>query len=199
MPEGIVLIVRNDPGEVELDLASGRLICPSCGAGALARWGFARFRVLRGGQGFRPRRGICAQEGCGTTHVLLPDVCLLHRVDAAEAIGSVLEAIVVAKEKLEDVAVGAGIPVETVRGWLKRLRKMAGAIAAHFTRWLVALMPGRQLPEPVAASVYAIEMVGAAARAASLRLGRRPPWSWASALSGGMLFSNTKSPWPAPD
>jgi hypothetical protein len=131
--------------------------------------------------------------------VLLPDVCLLHRVDAAKVIGSVLEAIVVDKKGLEDVAVGAGIPVETVRGWLKRLRKLAGAITAHFARWLVALMPGRQLPEPQAVSAHAIEMVGAAARAASLYLGRRPPWSWASALSGGRLFCNTKSPWPAPD
>ena len=194
-----MLIVRNDPGEVESDLASGRLLCPACGVGVLARWGFARFRSLRDGRGFRPRRGICGQEGCRTTHVLLPDVCLLDRVDAAEVIGSVLEAIVVAKEKLEDVAVGAGIPVETVRGWSKRLRKVAGAIAAHFSRWLLALMPGRRLPEPLAASAYAIELVGAAARAASLCLGRRPPWSWASALSGGRLFSNTKSPWPTPD
>jgi hypothetical protein len=131
--------------------------------------------------------------------VLLPDVCLLHGVDAVEVIGSVLDAIVVVGGKLEDVAVGACIPVETVRGWLKRWRKVAGAVTAHFVRWLVALMPGRQLPEPVAASAYAIEMIGAAARAASLRLGVRPPWSWASALSGGMLLSNTKSPWPAPD
>jgi hypothetical protein len=194
-----VLMVRNDPVGVELDLAGGRLSCPACGVGVLARWGFARFRVLRDGQRFRPRRGICRREGCGATHVLLPDVCLVHRVDAAEVIGSVLEAIVVANGKLEDVAVGVGIPVETVRGWLKRLRAMAGAITAHFSRWLLALLPGRQLSEPVTASAYAIEMVAAAARAASLYLDRRPPWSWASALSGGLLFSNTKSPWPAPD
>jgi hypothetical protein len=199
MPEGIVLIVRNDRVGVEADLANGLLICPSCGSGVLARWGFARWRVLRDGQRFRPRRGICNLAECGSTHVLLPDVCLLRRVDTAEVIGSVLESIVVVKEKLEDVAVAKGVPVETVRGWLKRLRKLAAAIGAHFARWLVALMPGRKLPEPVGASGYAIEMVGAAARAASLRLGVRPPWSWASALSGGMLFSNTKSPWPAPD
>jgi hypothetical protein len=198
MPEGIVLMVRNDPVGVELDLASGRLCCPACGVGVLARWGFARLRVLRDGQWFRPRRGIC-KEGCGATHVLLPDVCLVHRVDAAEVIGAVLEAILVARKQLEDVAVVAGIPVETVRGWLKRLGKMAGAITTHFARWLMALVPGRRLPEPVAAPAYAIEMVGAAARAASLHLDRRPPWSWASALSGGMLLCNTKSPWPVPD
>jgi hypothetical protein len=194
-----VLIVRNDPVGVEADLANGLLVCPSCGSGVLAGWGFARWRVFRDGRGFRPRRGICKLAECGSTHVLLPDVCLVRRVDTAEVIGSVLESIVVGKQKLEDVAVGEGIPVETVRGWLKRLRKLAAAIGAHFARWLVAFIPGRKLPEPVGASAYAIELVGAATRAASLRLGARPPWSWASALSGGMLLSNTKSPWPAPD
>src|ERR1700757_86497 len=87
MPEGIVLMVRNDPVEVEADLGSGQLTCPSCGVGVLARWGFARRRVLRDGQGFRPRRGICRGPGCGATHVLLPDVCLLRRRDSAEVIG----------------------------------------------------------------------------------------------------------------
>jgi hypothetical protein len=38
------------------------------------------------------------------------------------------------------------------------------------------------------------------ARVASLLLGRREPWSWASALTaGGLLSINTEPPWPVPE
>ena len=43
MPEGIVLIVENDPAGVERDLLSGGVLCPWCG-GVLAPWSFARRR-----------------------------------------------------------------------------------------------------------------------------------------------------------
>jgi hypothetical protein len=195
-----VLIVKNDRVGVEADLLAGRLRCPSCGLGVLAPWGFARRRVLRDGQTFRPRRSLCKGAHCAKTHVLLAEVCLIRRVDTAEVIGSVLQAVVVGGQKLEDVATLAAIPIETVRGWLRRLRHMAATINAHFARWLVALRPAGPLPKvEESTSRHALELIGAAARAASLALGARPPWSWASALSGGMLLCNTKSPWPAPD
>ncbi len=83
MPEGIVLIVENDPERVEADLAAASVSCPACG-GILARWGFARRRFLRGEAGpvvVRPRRGRC--RTCRSTHVLLADVALARRVDTA--------------------------------------------------------------------------------------------------------------------
>jgi hypothetical protein len=43
----------------------------------------------------------------------------------------------------------------------------------------------------------AVEAIGVAARAASLRLGPRRPWSWASVLTVGRLLSNTNTPWLA--
>jgi hypothetical protein len=198
MPGGTyVLIVSNDADAVELDLAAGRFTCPGCGVGALSRWGFARHRVLRDGQGFRPRRGACGD--CGSTHVFLPDVCLVRRRDSVEVIG----AVVSAGSLKDQVGVGdrLGVPPDTVRGWRRRFRRWAEAVRAHFTRWLLVLAPGRPLPELCgSAPVDALEAVGLAARAASLRLGViRPAWSWASALTAGALLSNTSSSWPTPD
>jgi hypothetical protein len=73
MPQGIVLMVRNDPVGVEADLVAGRLTCPDCGVGVLARWGFARRRVLRDGQEFslRAQRGRGA-DGQRRSHRLGP-------------------------------------------------------------------------------------------------------------------------------
>ena len=197
MPGGTnVLIVRNDPDAVEADLVRRRFSCPACGVGVLARWGFARDRVLRDGQRFRPRRAMCAT--CRSTHVLLADVCLLRRRDSAEVIGAAISA---AGEDYVRVADRLGIPPETVRGWRRRFRRWAVAIWAHFTRWLVVLSPGRPARQLAgSAAADALEAIGLAARAASLRLESiRPAWSWASALTAGALLSNTSSPWPTPD
>ncbi len=98
MPEGIVLIVENDPAKVEADLVAGQVTCPACG-GVLAPWSFGRRRSLRGEAGaveLRPRRGRCRK--CRRTHVLVPDVALARRVDVVAVIGlaDVVEAIAVA-------------------------------------------------------------------------------------------------------
>ena len=197
MPEGIVLIVENDPERVETDLAAGLVACPRCG-GRLACWSFARRRTLRGEAGplvVRPRRGRCRL--CRSTHVLLPDVALLRRVDAASVIG----------RALMDAAAGAGHrriagrlarPASTVRGWLRRLRSAAARIAAHFVAWAARLDPNLGPVAPAGnALADAAEAIGVAARAASLRLGPRSAFSWMSALSAGRLISNTNSPWLA--
>jgi hypothetical protein len=141
-----VLIVENDPERVETDLAAGLVACPRCG-GRLACWSFARRRTLRGEAGplvVRPRRGRC--RSCRSTHVLLPDVALLRRVDAASVIG----------RALMDAAAGAGHrriagrlarPASTVRGWLRRLRsgsalKPAGSWATR--RWWLNSVEGER-------------------------------------------------------
>ena len=193
-----MLIVENHQDAVEADLVAGRLLCAACQVGILAKWGFARRRVLRDGQELRPRRGRCA--GCATSHVLLPDVCLVRRRDSAAAIGTALKAVVVERQSVEDVAVLRGVPLETLRGWVRRLRRNAAAICAHFGRWLAALAPGRPPLEAAASPcIDAIGAIGAAVRAASIVIAVRPPWSWASRLSAGALLSNTNSPWPTPD
>lgn len=193
-----MLIVENDQDTVEADLTAGRLRCAECVVGVLVKWGFARRRFLREGQELRPRRGMCA--ACSTTHVLLADVCLARRRDSTAVIGAALGAVVADRQKVEDVSVLHGVPLETLRGWVRRLRRNAAAICAHFGRWLAVLAPGRPPLDPGASpSADAIEAIGAAARAASVAIAIRPPWSWASRLSAGGLLSNTNSPWPTPD
>lgn len=198
MPEGIVIIVENDPVKVETDLAAGAFYCPECGC-RLARWGHARRRWLRGETGsveVRPRRGRCVS--CLVTQVFLPDVALGRRVDAVAVIGRALLAAAAGAGQ-RTVAAQLDRPASTVRGWLRRFRLAARRVAAHFTLWAHRLDPNLAPIEPAGSAVAdAVEAVGVAGRAASLRLGPRPGWSWASALTAGRLLSNTNSPWPAP-
>jgi len=193
-----MLIVLNDPVKVEAALAAGVMRCPGCG-GVLARWSFARPRFLRGeagGVGLRPRRGRC--RSCGKTQVLLPDVALGRRVDTVAVIGRALTAAA-AGAGHRRVAVVVGRPASTVRGWLRRFRWAAARVAAHFSVWAHRFDPNLAVIGPAGSPVAdAVEAVGVAARAASLRLGPRPGWSWASVLTGGGMLFNTISPWPIP-
>jgi hypothetical protein len=191
-----VLIVRSDPGRVEADLTSGAVECP-CG-GVLGGWGFARWRVLRSEDGpvaLRPRRARCRL--CCSTHVLLPDGVLARRVDTVGVIGSALTHGA-AGGGHRKVAEAVGRPASTVRGWLRRFRAAAARVAAHFLGWASSLDPMLQPVLPTGSPLSdAVEAIGVAARAASLRRGPRPPWSWASVLTVGQLLSNTNTPWLA--
>jgi hypothetical protein len=195
-----VLIVENDAEVVERDLAAGRFACPTCLVGVLGRWGSARRRALRDGEVFRPRRAICRSCLPAVTHVLLPDTCLLRRRDRVEVIGAALTAAIGGNDPCEAVADRLGLPAETVRGWLRRFRRRAEAIRSHFAAWLAVLAPGGQAPQlRGSVALDALETIGAAARAASLALSQREPWSWVSRLSGGrLLVFNANTPWPMP-
>jgi hypothetical protein len=192
-----VLMVENDPERVEADLVAGRVACPACG-GVLGRWSFARRRQVRSeasAVAVRPRRGRC--RGCGRTQVLLPDVLFCRRVDTVAVIGRALSAAAEGGGHRR-VAVLVSRPPSRVRGWLRRFRLVAAWVAAYFTVWAYRLDPNLGPVAPAGSPMAgAVEAIGVAARAASLRLGARPAWSWASVLSGGMLISNTSSPWPA--
>ena len=194
-----MLIVSADPERVEMDLVAGAVACPAC-HGVVARWGHARRRCVRAEGGgvlvLRPRRARC--RDCGRTHVLLPDLVLLRRVDAAAVIGAALLAAAGGAGH-RPVARGLGRPADTVRGWLRRARRGAARILAHFSTWAHALDP-LLAPAVPASSVLAdaVDAIAVAARAASVRLGLRPVWSWASAMTAGTLLCNTNCPWPAP-
>ena len=87
-----MLAVRDDPGRVETELATGRLRCPSCG-GSLAPWGWARprrLRTLAGPWWLRPRRTRC--RICRATHVLVSTATLTRRSATIEVIGAALAA-----------------------------------------------------------------------------------------------------------
>jgi hypothetical protein len=145
-----------------------------------------------------PRRSRC--RGCRVTHVVLPDVCLGRRRDAAEVIGAALLAKA-AGAGHRPIAADLGLPASTVRGWLRRGERWAGAISAHFTGWAAALdrsAPAAMRPAG-GALADALEAIGTATRAAVVELGQpRSPWALASALTAGALLGNTSSPWLAP-
>lgn len=192
-----MLMVGNDAGAVECDLAGGGLSCPACDGGRLRRWGWARVRVLRRGGGserFRPRRSRCGS--CGVTHVLLPVRSLLRRRDAAEVIGAALVAKT-AGVGHRRIAADLGVPATTVRGWLRRFAARAGFLRGQFMA--VAHVLDRDLGrvEPRGSpEADAIEAVGVAASAAARRFGAGPVWWFASGASAGRLLSNTNSPFP---
>ena len=189
-----MLIVENNPAKVEADLVEGRAACPACG-GVLARWSFARRRFVRTESGpteLRPRRARC--RDCAKTQVLLPDVLLCRRVDTVAVVGRALTAAG-GGASCRRAAMLVGRPLTTVRGWLRRARAVAAQLAVHFTVWAHRLDANLGPIAPSGSALAdALAAIGAAARAASLRFAR-PAWSWASALSGGMLISNTSSPW----
>lgn len=193
-----MLIVRSEVDRVEADLRQGRVVCPACD-GVLRPWGHARARVLRGEEpssALRPRRGRCTS--CLVTQVLLPDSCLSRRRDRVEVIGAALMAKASGKGH-RMIAAEIGVPAPTVRGWLRRFASAAGHIRAHFTAWAYRL-DSFQVPIGPAGSALgdAVEAIGMAARAASLRFGPRPAWGWAAAMSGGWLLATRVHLWPAP-
>jgi Domain of unknown function (DUF6431) len=196
-----VLIVPDGRAVVEADLAVGRLWCPCCRVGVLGGWGCARLREVRTREGLRrlrPRRGRCREEGCRTTHVLLPDLCLARRRYVAEVIGEALLSL--GREGYRRAGERLGVSGETVRDWRRRFRARAGVIVAHFVGWVRALDGSLEPPAPQGSpAADALEAIGVCTRMASLVLARRAPWSWVSALTaGGLLAINTSTPWPVP-
>lgn len=193
-----MLSVENDPVRVDAALRSGLLACPHC-AGELRPWGSARARVLRlrrGGEPLRPRRSRC--RSCQKTSVLLPDTVLLRRVDEVAVIGAALLEHAAGSGQRK-IAAALLRPRETVRGWLQRFARRAEAIRAHFCAWALALDARLDEIEPRTTALgRALEAIGLATRAASILLGPRPPWRWVAAMTGGILLSNTSSPFPAP-
>ena len=200
--EDVVLIVSDDRAVVETDLAAGRLLCPRCRAGVLGGWGCSRLREVRtrlGVRRMRPRRGRCRERSCRATHVLLPEVCLARRRYVAEVIGETL--LSAGREGYRRAGERLGVPGETVRDWRRRFRSLAEVIIGHFLRWARALDGSFDpLVGQGALVADAMEAIGVCTRMASLRLGRRAPWSWVSALTaGGLLEVNTSTPWPVPE
>lgn len=200
--EVVVLIVSDDRAVVEADLAAGRLVCPRCRAGVLGGWGCSRLREVRTGLGvrrLRPRRGRCRERSCRATHVLLPGLCFARRRYVADVIGAAL--VSVDREGYRRAGERLGVPGETVRGWRQRFGARAELIGAHFLRWARALDAVFDPPAGQGSpAADAIEAIGGCTRVASLRFGRRSPWSWASALTvGGLLEINTCTPWPVPE
>jgi hypothetical protein len=153
-----VVTVRGSGSSVESRLSRGVLRCP-CG-GVLARWGFARLRLIAMPDGwvpFRPRRGRC--RGCGRTHVLLPAVLWSRRRYGALVIMTVLvleaEAAAAGRAAARPWAAGLGgrrmVPPSTAWSWRSRFASRAGVLRER----LAGLLPqvsGEEAARPAAPS-----------------------------------------------
>lgn len=202
-----MLTVGADRSRVESSLVEGGLACPGCD-GELAPWGYARRRVirtLRPGLRLvrRPRRARC--RWCGITHVLLPAGLLARRADDVEVIGTALE-LAGRGQGVGRIAAALARSAWTVRGWLRRVRRRAGALRAGLAGWVVALDPD---PPPIAAAASglgdALSMLAAVHRAARIRwpvMDTMSVWALAAVLSNASLLApvltiraiNTNSP-----
>lgn len=185
------MTVGVDRAAVETALCGGELRCPvpDCGR-RLAPWGSGRERGVRGAGRLTPRRAICT--GCRRTHVLLPASVLLRRADAVTVIGAALLAKA-SGDGHRRVAELVGRPATTVRGWLRRIGRVAARVLAVLAASAAEFGAEFGAPAPTTDPVGAVvELVGALARAAARRLGGScEPWRLAAVISGGRLLAPT--------
>ncbi|MGH9059972.1 MAG: hypothetical protein ACRDZY_10725 [Acidimicrobiales bacterium] len=159
--------------------------------------GYGRFARIGG----RPwpiwvRRGVC--RACGHSHALIPDFCLVGRLDAAEVIGSGV-ARAVAGEPMATVAAALDVPYTTARGWRRRHRSRAPVLTSGFAALAVAL--GASAPVvSVVPERAALEALGVAWRRARERFGDLvvTQWRFWSLMSGGAVLARARNaPWAA--
>jgi len=197
-----VAIVWPCPLSVDAYVAAGRQVefprpdCPSCG-GPLVFWSGYRRHVRACG---RCQKIFVPRLRCGpcrVTHALLPAFVLAWRVDAAEAIGTVIAAVAGGAGGVRPAAARLGIPYTTARGWCRRFGARAPRLGVAFAA-LAAELGGEPVRPAADAGAFALAAIGAAFGAASclpgwLALGA---WRFASAVSGGKLIAaNITSPW----
>ncbi|MDT5287082.1 MAG: hypothetical protein QOF88_1971 [Mycobacterium sp.] len=199
--KALMVTVEVDPVRVESRLAAGEVACPSCPGGLLTGWGFARARHVVGvAEPIRPRRSRC--RSCLVTHVLLPVTLLLRRAYVADLIW----AAVVAKaagggHRL--IGARAGIPVSTVRGWLRVMGGRGDVVRDWFLAVAVAAGVDVSIPKATGSAWGdAVAAVGAARAAIAARfgdgsiLGAVTAASVAVACSSGRLLSPGWPPAP---
>lgn len=196
-----MLVVPDRPAHADHALRAGQLVCPDC-HGELRPWGWARRRPLLGGDRIRvvrPRRARC--RSCAGTHVLLPAVMLERRAYPVTVIGAALRAAVDGHGHRR-IGGALGVPADTVRGWLRRLRARADDLAVYCTQLAYRFDAGLGRLEPPAgwsSPLHAAVGLLAAAAAALQRCFAAPladRWQAASAVTSGLLLANTSRPYP---
>ena len=165
-----MVTVEADPVRVESRLAAGEIGCPCCGDGVLGGWGHARARRIVGvADPVRPRRARC--RGCLVSHVLLPVTLLLRRAYSADVVWA---ALVAKAAGLGHRRAGGrlGIPVSTVRGWLRVFDARLHAVWAWFVSVAVAAGVDVTVPDaPGSPWRGALAAVEAATAAITARFG----------------------------
>lgn len=198
-----MVTVEVDSERVESRLAAGEVACPSCPEGVLVRWGFARSRPVVGlAEPVRPRRSRC--RGCAVTHVLLPVTLLLRRAYLADLIWAALTAKAAgAGHRL--IGQRFGVPVATVRGWLRVIGGRAEVVRHWFVSIAVTAGVDVSIPKATGSGCGdVIAAVEAAREAIATRFGDGPvigavaPAQVAVVGSGARLLSPGWPPAPRP-
>lgn len=188
-----MLILQDNSDSIEQALSNGKLECPSCDNGVLAKWGHGSERTLRllsGVRTFTPRRGRC--KSCKKTHVLLIDVAFLRRVDEAALIGL---ALILSSEGLgyKKIAHEISRPFYTVRNWIRRFKSKANEIKEFFLAIALKLDLTLDSIQSRGSPLHeALEVIGLSVRAYVLIFEKRPLWSIVSQMTSGRLLFNTK-------
>lgn len=195
-----MIVVPDQLPAADRALRAGQVSCPR--TGELRPWGWARRRVLRGGDTVRvvrPRRARC--RACAVTHVLLPVVMLERRAYAIDVIGAAL--LDAARgQGHRPIAARLGVPAAIVRGWLRRLRTRAHELIALGTQLAYRFDASLGRLEPVGGwrcQLHAALGVLAAAAAAFQRRHVGVPadrWQALCAVTSGLLLANTNRPYP---
>lgn len=183
-------------------VAAGRTVvvprpdCPEC-SGSMTLWSGYRRQIREDGRcrSIWVPRVRCV--GCGVTHALLPAFVLVGRLDVAETVGGVLEAVVCGPGGIRPAASDLEVPHTTARGWVRRFCSRTDELAVAFAALAAEL--GREVVTPLPdVHRFALHALRAAWRAVSsfpgwLGCGR---WRFVSAVTGGRLIAtNTNSPY----
>jgi hypothetical protein len=177
--------------QAQADLGGPELRCPDC-PGRLRPWGLTRTRSLRSFGGgrvwLRPRRVRCAS--CRVTHVLPPALAPPHRAYTIDVVGQALLASALGRSH-RTISADLGIPAETVRDWIRRVRARAewlcvqGTIAAHTLDPMLAVI----VPAGFALA-DAMSALATAAAASVRRLGpTAPPWQMIAMIARGQFLA----------
>jgi len=187
---------------VETYVAAGRNVvvprpdCPSC-SGPMTSWSGYRRQIRHDGKcsSMWVPRFRCGS--CEATHALLPAFVLTGRLDVAETIGAVIDAVAGGSVGVRPAAAPVDVPHSTARGWMRRFSDRARALGVSFAALATEL--GGEVAAPLAdATREAHRAIRAAFWAATslpgwLGCGR---WRFASAVTGGHLIAtNTNSPY----
>jgi transposase-like protein len=196
-----VAIVETCPYSVEEYLSSGRQIrlprpnCPACGS-PMSFWsGYWRW-VRTAGRCARMWVPRARCTPCRVSHGVLPDFCLLRRLDVATAVGAVLVAVLDGGLGVRTAAGQAGVPHTTAREWVRRFAARSAVITDGFA--LPAEADGTPDPPPAGEpGRVALAAVRRAWQAATRRDGPGPTlWPFAARISAGaLLAATTSSPW----
>lgn len=187
------------PLDVESYAAAGndptvpRQGCPRCKRPMAFKTGYRRF-IRVGGRVFAiwVRRGKC--RPCGISHALVPDFCLLGRLDEVAVIGAGV-ARALDGAGMRKVAGTADVPHTTARDWRRRHRVRAPMLVAGFSALTVAL--GGNAPVVSGNPERgAIEALGAAWGQARERFGETVValWRFWSLVSGGTILARARNP-----